>query len=185
MYLIKEITLDFSGDSEPQVITAKQCDSESRYILITPVNKGAELDMNGIAAVFCAEKPDGKRIVNYCTVYSDGRISVELTSQALAVNGVLRCEIKLYEDSAVLSSCPFCVNVVKSVSDDGFESTDEYSVLTLLIEEYREIIKSVNADTVKSYIFLPETAENVTEESLNNSLSIDENVTETTYEEVN
>lgn len=146
MVFIKNITLDFNADSEPQTIMAKQKDTESRFILITPVIDGKQIDMTDITAVFCAEKPDGKHIVNNCEITEDGNIFLELTSQTLAVSGVVKCEIKLYQDLAVLSSCMFCLYVLKSVDDDGFESTDEYTVLTKLINMCKTLLKDANLD---------------------------------------
>ena len=120
--------------------------------MITPTADEKRIDMTGITAVFCAEKPDGKTIINYCSVNSDGDILVELTSQTLAVNGIIRCEIKLYQDSSVLSSCPFCIEVVKSVNDNGIESSDEYTILTELIKECRFFLESANFDSEIDYL---------------------------------
>lgn len=169
MVYIKNITLDFNAENKPLTVGAKQNDADSRFLIITPVSDGKQIDLTGIMPVFCAEKPDGSHIMNYAQKDSDGRIIVELTSQTLAVSGAVLCEIKLYQDLSVLSSCGFCVNVEKSLSDNAVESSDEYTILTELIAECKAMLKSVNLDTEKPYssalqIKITETEQKVYEE---------------------
>lgn len=144
MVYVKNITLDFNAENKPLTVGAKQNDADSRFLIITPTADGKQIDMTGITPVFCAEKPDGSHIINYAQKDSDGKIIVELTSQTLALSGAVLCEIKLYQDLSVLSSCGFCVNVEKSLSDKAVESTDEYTILTELIAECETMLNSIN-----------------------------------------
>lgn len=151
MVYIKNISLDFNAENKPLVISAKQNDTDSRFLIITPTADGKQIDMSGITPVFCAEKPDGSKIMNYAEKDSEGKIIVELTSQTLALSGIVLCEIKLYQDLSVLSSCRFCINVEQSLSDNAVESSDEYTVLTELIAECKEMMKNSSLDVEKMY----------------------------------
>ncbi|MDD6489579.1 MAG: BppU family phage baseplate upper protein [Clostridia bacterium] len=152
MVYIKNISLDFNAENKPLTVCAKQNDADSRFLIITPVSDGKQIDMTNVTAVFCAEKPDGSNIMNYAQKDNDGKIIVELTSQTLALSGIVSCEVKLYQGLSVLSSCRFCVNVEKSLSDKAVESTDEFTILTELIAECKAMLKNSYLDYEKPYL---------------------------------
>ncbi len=74
-----------------------------------------------------------------------------LTSQTLALSGVVKCEIKLYQGDTVLSSCPFCIEVVESIEENAVESSNEYTILSELIERCNTLLKSAYLDIEKNY----------------------------------
>lgn len=130
MQVLQRITLDFGRNTIPTTVFAKRYDSESRFIEITPLNNGQSYTLDdGITAALQVIKPDGKTVINSCTI-SDGIITAELSKQALAVNGIATAEIALYKDTAVLSSQIFYIEVKDSAYIAGaFESSNEYNTL--------------------------------------------------------
>ncbi len=151
MIYTKRMILDFTAKSPPKIITAKQNDTNSRVLIITPAADGQKIDMNNITAVFFAEKPDGKFVFNSCINDSDSNIVVNLTMQTLIVCGFVKCEIKLYQNDIMLSSCPFYIRVVESIGENTVESTDEHTILTGLIDKCNKFLNSGNSTAERHY----------------------------------
>lgn len=82
-----------------KTINAKQLDSKSRYIKVSCTKHGQkiELDKDSIFAYVRYLKPDGKAVLNPCTVSPDGTVEFELTQQMLAVPGKATADIMLFE----------------------------------------------------------------------------------------
>lgn len=127
MQYIKQFKLDFNAEKPPFTVQAKQFDKGSRFLLIEPTINDEKIDVRDCTIVFRAIKPNGTRIITDCVCNAEGNIEVELTAQALSVVGVLRCELQLDQDGAILSSCPFFINVIQSV-DDGVEDSMPISI---------------------------------------------------------
>lgn len=143
MQVLQSITLDFGRNTIPTTVFAKRYDSESRFIKITPLNNGQSYTLDGgITAALQIIKPDGKTVINSCTI-SDGIITAELSKQALAVNGIATAEIALYQNTAVLSSQTFYIEVKDSAYIAGaFESSDEYNALVDALEKVNAALDS-------------------------------------------
>jgi lysophospholipase L1-like esterase len=131
--ITRKIILDLNNDIYTK-IEAKQNDVKSRYIEFTLTNSGVVANLTGHTVKIYAVKSDNTLIFNNVSVTDavNGKVLVELTSQALAVVGNLNCELVIYgSDSSVLSSKTFVINVLASIRDDGaIESTDEFTALT-------------------------------------------------------
>lgn len=88
---------------------------------------------NGSTAVLKAVKPDGTKIFN-TAVIRNGGVYVELTSQLLASEGTVKCEIYVYGTEDVITAGRFNVEVANQLfGDEGIESADEYSELQRII----------------------------------------------------
>ena len=124
-------------------LDVKRGDTKSRLLLITLSEDGVPYHISPECyAVFTAEKPDGNKVFNPCTIKGD-QISYVLTPQTVAVDGKLDCEIKLYgADDTLITSPGFDIIVRPTVYNEGdvIESDHEITALTHLISEATTVI---------------------------------------------
>ena len=134
----QKIVLDFGQKNGPVTVWAKQGDSQSRYIEITPLNCGQEMKLeSGVRAELRVTKHD-KKVAVHTAAISDGVIIAELTNQILAADGEAVAEIALLKGTEILSTQTFVINVEKSAYNaDKVESSDDYKTLL-------ETIKNIN-----------------------------------------
>ena len=134
--MITKINLEMSGDTKKYLVSAKQGDKASRFIVAKLLSNG-EVYMipdDSIVAVNI-EKPDGKVVFNNCE-HSGSEVTIELTSQALAAAGEAICEIEVLrsDGSQVITSASFTIEIEKKVGkDDAIKSSNEYTELQKLI----------------------------------------------------
>ena len=144
MELLQNISLDFGKDTEPITVFAKQGDAKTRYIEISPLNKGQKYPLEaGITARLHITKPNGKIVLSDAAIMPEtGTIRAELTKQALAVAGIASAEIGLYKGNALLSSQVFYIRIEKrAYSDNALESSDEYKSLVDVLAEVDPAVK--------------------------------------------
>lgn len=134
----QKIVLDFGQKNGPVTVWAKQGDSQSRYIEITPFNCGQEMKLeSGVRAELRVTKHD-KKVAVHTAAISNGVIIAELTNQILAADGEAVAEIALLKGAEILSTQTFVINVEKSAYNaDKVESSDDYKALL-------ETIKNIN-----------------------------------------
>lgn len=134
----QKIILDFGQKNGPVTVWAKQGDSQSRYIEITPLNCGQEMKLeSGVRAELRVTKHD-KKVAVHTAAISNGVIIAELTNQILAADGEAVAEIALLKGAEILSTQTFVINVEKSAYNaDKVESSDDYKALL-------ETIKNIN-----------------------------------------
>ena len=142
MDIVTNITLDFAKQTFPIVVFAKQYDYNSRKIAITPLNNGLAYSIEeGITARIQATKPDGKTVINDCTI-KNGKIIAEMTAQLLTVDGRVKAEIGLYQDDYCLSTQIFYICVEESAYDAfAVESSDEYGFIEGALEKAKEALE--------------------------------------------
>ena len=144
MEFIKEITVELTGEMLFEYITAVQSDVGRKIKVILLANNQPYEIPAGATAVLRGKKPDGKAILNNCTIDENGAIIAELTKQTLAVCGNVRCQTTLYSsEGGELTSVPFVVKVTaKSANDTEVKSTNEFNVIAeaeALAQSAREI----------------------------------------------
>ena len=151
MEIRQKLSLDFGRDTHPITVFAKQNDSKTRFIEITPLNCGQAYNLeNGITARLQLTKADGHTVLNDAAI-EDGVIIAELTQQALAAAGVAVAEIGLYKGEELLSSQIFYIDVAKSAYDSNApESSDEFNSLTAALAEVETVAE--RAATIASGI---------------------------------
>lgn len=130
MEIRQKLSLDFGRDTHPITVFAKQNDTKTRFLEITPLNCGQAYALeDGITPRLQLTKADGHTVLNDVTI-EDGVIIAELTQQALAAAGVAVAEIGLYRGEALLSSQIFYIDVERAAFDkDAPESSDEFNAL--------------------------------------------------------
>lgn len=162
LQITRNINVDFY-DKQYIMINAKQYDDSSRWIAITCYEQGKIFNLSASrhTAYVRYRKADERTVFNICTIDSKGRVLVELTEQMLVADGICYVdlvvvnkgtakinvdtgEITTIDNSTIMSTMAFCVNVYEAAIDNSLiESSDEYSGLSDLLKtaeaEYKEV----------------------------------------------
>lgn len=160
--LTTNINLEMSGDTKRYLVSAKQGDKATRFIIARLLNNGEPYTIpTGARAVINIAKPDGKHVYNTCS-YSGSDVTVELTNQALAASGTAYCdiEIRTSDDSQVITSASFTMEIEPSQrNDNAILSANEFTELENRVKGHIESIDSTN-EAVKKAEQARATAEN-------------------------
>lgn len=154
------INLEMSGDTKRYLVTAKQGDKATRFIVAKLLNNGEPYTIpEGARAIINITKPDGKHVYNECS-YSDSDVTVELTNQALAASGTAFCdiEIRTSDNSQIITSASFTMEIEKSQRNEGaILSSNEFTELENRIAEHIKniddtdsVVKKAEAERVKA-----------------------------------
>lgn len=115
-------------------LTAKQFDTNSaRSFTFQLIHNGSPFCLDGTSVQVGGIKADGKKIFNDVQIVDsvNGIIELDLTSQMLAVDGVLKLEFIFIKGNVRLSSYPFEIRIIPSVTNfNAIESSDEFGALT-------------------------------------------------------
>lgn len=119
------------------VITPVQNDAGSRFVVAQLTVEGKPYSLPSNATLMLAvRKPDGTVTLTAAQAV-DNKIVAELTNQTLAVSGIADAQIIIYVGESVLRTPPFKLRVLECIVTDGvIESTDEFSALTELLNNY-------------------------------------------------
>ena len=130
MEYISQITLDMEPGGAIPVVTVKQGDAASRFILVTLTDHHEKvLPGSGTKVFFREKRPDGTVVTfdsatadqglmrRLVTVNSDGSIRVEIPGQATACAGRCLCDLCLGENGKTISSAAFVLNVLRSPNE--------------------------------------------------------------------
>jgi len=140
-----EIVLDVRRLTAYQVpLETKQGDQGSRFIHATLVDDGVPINLENTIVSFFARKKDETIVFNKTDIV-DGEVVFELTSQVLAVQGVVDCELVVYsQERYKLASATFKLAVIESVNDDeAIESTNEFTQLTDALVELADVSDNI------------------------------------------
>ena len=164
LQITTNINVDFY-DKKYILINAKQYDDSSRWISITCYNQGDifNLGADKHSAYIRYRKADGHSVLNSCRINYSGEVLVELTEQMLAASGICYVdliivnkgsaivdidtgEITTIDNSAIISTMAFCINVYEASFDSSvIESSDEYNAINELLQkvdaDYKEVIQ--------------------------------------------
>lgn len=142
---IKTITLEILETAPQGEISVTQGDN-SHSIAVTLTRKGEiYIAHDSVFPVFAAVKPDGKVIFADCLM-ENGLITMALTEQHTAVNGPMRCQLRLYDNSGSLMICPrFTVNIFPAVAVDSevLQSEDDISALKNMVTDGNTLLDTV------------------------------------------
>ena len=163
MEFIKEITVELSGEMLFEYITAVQSDVGRKIKVILLANNQPYKIPAGATAVLRGKKPDGKAILNNCTIDESGVIIAELTKQTLAVCGNVRCQVTLYSsEGGELTSVPFVVKVTaKSANDTEVKSTNEFNAIAEA-EALATSAREIASEALENVLSVEEEIEGVT-----------------------
>lgn len=151
--LITCANLEMSGDTKRYLVSAKQGDKATRFIIARLLNNGEPYTIpTGARAVINIAKPDGKHVYNTCT-FSGSDVTVELTNQALAASGTAYCdiEIRTSDNSQVITSASFTMEIEPSQrNDNAILSANEFTELENRVKGHIESIVSTNEAVKKA-----------------------------------
>ena len=160
----KQLNIDFSAQKYI-LVDVKQYDRNSRFILVTCYNQGSIFNLNAKnhSVYVRYKKADGSPVLNFCKINNRGEVLVELTEQMIAAGGICYVdlvvinkgqaiinidtgEIITVDDSSILSTMAFCVNVYEvSVDNSEIESSTEFECLNDLFKkaeaDYKEVVQ--------------------------------------------
>ena len=147
--LTTRINIEMTGDTKKYLVSAKQGDRATRYIVAKLLNDGTAYTIpTGARVVFNARKPDGKHVYNTCT-YSGSEVTVELTNQTLAAVGTAYCdiEVRTSDNTQLITTASFTIEIEKSMRNDAaIESSNEFTELEdRLAGHIKDIIDTDNA----------------------------------------
>ena len=151
---IKKMKIDIDKKNF-EVIPSVQYDSNTRFLHINLLNGSVPFNLTRCSVKISGTKPDGTAIFNNCTVINakEGFIEVELTEQMNAAPGTLKCELKLYSGSGVLTTKQFYIEVTASVTSKNVTSGNEFKALEEALSKVNNIdtkFESLTAETVKA-----------------------------------
>lgn len=159
------ISVDFY-DKKYILINAKQLDKKSRFLSIACYNHGELFPLNDgeHSAYIRYRKADNNSVFNFCEIDRKGKITVELTEQMLAADGICCADLVIVnesgakvnsqtgeiigiENTSILSTMPIHIDVTgTSVANSDIESSYEFDGLNTALEkaeaEYTEVMKT-------------------------------------------
>ncbi len=132
----KKISLKIWDDNYVTLHSEKG-EVDSRYIEVAFKDEHLNnLDLTDKSVTFFAQKPDKTQIFNICTVNTTtNTATVELTSEALNMAGVLICEFQIFDSNNVLLKVGGLKIIVASEVDfnEAAESSSSADVLTVIM----------------------------------------------------
>lgn len=151
--LTTNINLEMSGDTKRYLVSAKQGDKATRFIVARLLNNGEPYAIpTGARAVINITKPDGKHVYNTCS-YSGSDVTIELTNQALEASGTAYCdiEIRTSDDSQVITSASFTMEIEPSQrNENAILSANEFTDLENRIAGHIKNIDDTDAAVKKA-----------------------------------
>ncbi len=128
----KRIEIEMSGDTKKYLVSAKQGDKATRFIVAKLLHAGVEYVIpEGMRVVANIRKPDGKHVYNTCS-YNGSEVTVELTNQALAAFGTAYCdiEIRTADDTQLVTSVSFTIEIEETIrNENAILSSNEFTDL--------------------------------------------------------
>ena len=148
---IQTLTIDIN--KKPfQTITANQGEVGSRFIKMNITDNGFAVDLTYVTVYLYAKKSDNTKVFNSVTIEDakKGIALAELTSQVLALAGIVKLTLLLVKDGSKLASKQFLLNVDSCIVDDeAIESTNEFTALVDALGRVNNIdsrFEKVNSD---------------------------------------
>lgn len=129
---IQNLVLDINKKCN-QIVTANVGEVGSRFLKINIIDNGMPVDLTGVTVYLYAKKADDTKVFNTVKVEDakQGIVLVEITSQVLAIEGLIKLTLLLVKDNARLATKIFNLKVDETIIDDeAIESANEFGALT-------------------------------------------------------
>lgn len=148
---IKKMKIDIDKKSL-ETVSSVQYDSNTRFLHISLVNNSLPLDLTGCSVKISAIKPDDTAIFNSCTIIDtkQGFVEAELTEQINAAQGNVKCELKIYSETGVLTTKTFDIEVTASITaSKAITSKNEFKALTDALKVVQGIDNKADKEKVE------------------------------------
>ena len=145
--ITQKISLEVAKPNFIQKITAKQFDSESRFLKVTLKNESEKIEVQPASTVTInAKRNDGSEKSFTGNVNDDGTVTVPLTYWMLELDGGVECDVSVIDtDNRKLSTTKFAVEVERaSCKGNDVSDADKYEILIL---QGNGVVGSVNGMT--------------------------------------
>ena len=147
------IDVEMTGGTKYYAVSAKQGDKATRYVIVNLLNDGIKYTIpTGVKVTANITKPDKTCVYNECT-YSGSEVTVELKGQSLAAAGTALCdiEVRTSDESQVISSATFAIEVERSQrNDNAIESSNEFGVLQEATKAATKATQDANTAAAKA-----------------------------------
>ncbi len=129
--------IDLWQSNANTVIVPVQNDAGSRFLACRLTSEGRLYNIpDDTTAMLGVRKSDETVTLTIATI-TNGIVVAELTNQTLAITGIADAQIILYHGEEELKTPPFKLNIAEQLIPDGtVESSDEFSALTELLNNY-------------------------------------------------
>lgn len=150
-----EIIIDRYLEVVNQIPKFTQFDTDSAKLKFKFLEKGTSFTIPYTRLVLVIKKPDKTEVYQEIYTFEGSTAEITLKNQALTANGLLKCQIKMYKESKLESTCQFDVRVDKSIGSDNIvESSNEFQVLQQLFLDVdvkkQEMEQSINDNIIKN-----------------------------------
>lgn len=148
---IKKMKIDIDKKNF-EIIPSVQYDSNTRFLHINLTNGSIPFDLTGCSVKISGTKQDGTAIFNNCTIINakKGFVEVELTEQINAIPGTVKCELKIYSESGVLTTKHFDIEVTAPLTaSKEIVSSNEFKALTDALKVVQGIDNKADKEKVE------------------------------------
>lgn len=148
---IKKMKIDIDKKNF-EIIPSVQYDSNTRFLHINLTNGSIPFDLTGCSVKISGTKQDGTAIFNNCTIINakKGFVEVELTEQINAIPGTVKCELKIYSESGVLTTKHFDIEVTAPITaSKEIVSSNEFKALTDALKVVQGIDNKADKEKVE------------------------------------
>lgn len=145
MIINKRLFIDVNKFEDKKYLCVKQYDNNVYRINISLLSGEQEITIPPSSEVTIAiKKPDGTICFDNCEL-TDNVISFIIDEKITSSYGDANCEIRIYsEQKSLMQSPTFVIKITKAaVKEDDIVSSDDFSELTKLISEVKELTNLV------------------------------------------
>ena len=145
--ITQEITIELDGKSPFEYVVMKQGDKNSRILAVSLLQNKQPYEIpEGCTARIKYSKPDGKPVLNDCTILNN-KILVTYTEQMLAAAGVGRGEIALLKNGKELKSATYYTKIVETVyKTEGLVSDKEFLSIAEVLNDMDQAAQIASAN---------------------------------------
>lgn len=135
---------------EPQVT---QNDDIAFVLRLT--DDGSDMAIEGVSTyTLASSRPDGQSVVTVGVLTGPNEVTFELGSTEVSVPGRVKAAIQLYDMNGRVSSIPFTYEVKKDLAIDYIPSTEEETLIQLVLGEGPAILNAAELVTAEANEFL-------------------------------
>ena len=147
MNVVYPITLDVKKHNIQKRVRAFTGEGGTRQLIITLVSGNETIELaNNYTVSIVGVKPDGTEFANTATV-EGGKIIYTLTTQNVAVEGDVVCQVRVLKSDELLYTSKFLIDVEDNLSDETAEtSTNEWTELITALQAVQALGKKYQGE---------------------------------------